>query len=90
MIIAVDFDNTLTQKGIFPITGKINYNAISYVLELQKNGHTIILHTARTGKYLEEAIKLCKDNGLVFDDIKEKFDADYYIDDKAIRPEELF
>lgn len=90
MIIAVDFDNTLTNKSIYPITGKLNSAAIMYLNGLKASGHKLILFTARTGKYLDEAVNLCKANGLEFDGIEPKVKADIYIDDRAIRPEELW
>lgn len=90
MIIAVDFDNTLTNRSIYPITGKINLAAIMYLNKLKGDGHRLVLFTARSGKYLDEAVNLCKANGLEFDGIEPKFEADIYIDDKAIRPEELW
>lgn len=90
MIIAVDFDNTLTNKSIYPITGKINLAAIMYLNKLKEDGHKLVLFTARSGKYLDEAVNLCRASGLEFDGIEPKIKADIYIDDKAIRPEELW
>lgn len=44
----------------------------------------MILWTSRTGKALDDAIAICKANGLAFDDIaKDKPDVDLFIDDKA-------
>lgn len=76
--IAVDFDNTLFKDG------KIDDQAIAKIKELQKS-NKIILWTSRTGKMLDDAISLCDQAGLVFDEIaKEKPDVDAFIDDKAM------
>ena len=90
MKIAIDFDDTITHKGIYPITGRINQSAISYIKKLQEAGHEVVLYTGRRGEYLKEAIELCKANGIVFTEVVEKYLADIYIDDRAIRPEEIF
>lgn len=76
--IAVDFDNTLTKGG------KVDRAAIEKVKALQQGGAKLILWTSRTGKALDDAIAICKANGLTFDDIaKGKPDVDLFVDDKA-------
>lgn len=90
MTIAVDFDNTITHRSEPPITGKINKEVIEYLKELKK-GNILILWTCRQGKELEEAVELCRKNGLEFDYVNQDVDgnickkvrADVYIDDKA-------
>jgi hypothetical protein len=96
MRIAVDFDGTIVEHK-YPKIGKTNLFAFETLRELQKNGHKIILWTYRSGAYLEEALKFCKDNGLEFyavnanypeekytTEISRKIDADVYIDDRNI------
>lgn len=90
MRIAIDFDDTITEKGIFPITGRINPLAVAYIKRLKEAGHYLILHSGRTENYLQEAIELCRANGIEFDEIAPKVVADIYIEDRAIRPEEIF
>ena len=90
MTIAVDFDQTITKRSVFPITGKVDTSAIEYLLRLQESGNKIVLYSARKGNCLDEAIKLCEAHGLIFDEVVPKFEADVYIDDRAIRPEELW
>ena len=90
-IIAVDFDNTITNKSKPPITGTINQKMINILKKIKEN-NKLILWTCREDNELQEAINLCKQNGLEFDKINENIDdtysrkikADYYIDDKNI------
>ena len=101
MVIAVDFDGTIVENN-FPRIGKPIFKTIEVLKELQKK-HLLILWTCRVDKYLEDAINFCKAFGLNFTLINEnvperkikynndcrKIGADYYIDDKALRPEEI-
>ena len=95
-VIAVDFDNTITNKSKPPITGTINKQMIQVLQKLKQN-NKLILWTCREGKELQEAVDLCKQNGLEFDKINENIDnsysrkikADYYIDDKNININEI-
>lgn len=91
-VIAIDFDGTITEDNPFPITGKIRPEAIKVIKKLQKF-YTCVLWTCRNGQYLAEAIKLLKDNGVVFEYVNStpyperssnKIYADVYIDDKSI------
>lgn len=95
MKIAVDFDGTIVEHK-FPRIG----NEIPFALDtlkcLYKDGHRLILWTYRSGPLLDEAVKYCKDNGVVlyavnrsypeevFDEtcISRKIDADLFIDDR--------
>lgn len=90
MRIAIDFDDTITRKGICPITGQVNPSAVAYIQQLKQAGHYLILYSGRRDNYLREAIEICRAHGIEFDEIAEKVIADIYIDDRAIRPEELF
>ncbi|MGQ1909061.1 BT0820 family HAD-type phosphatase [Marinifilum sp. RC60d5] len=96
MIIAVDFDGTIVQHK-YPKIGKEIPFAIESLLQLQKEGHQIILWSYRTGELLQEAIRFCSSNGLEFYAVncnypEEEFDecvsrkiyADLYIDDRNI------
>ena len=103
-IIAVDFDGTLCEN-VYPKIGKeivdeeTGLTIIEKVKILQKEENMfVILWTCRWGKELEEAIKWCKERGLIFDAIndnapwmKELFNgesrkifAHYYLDDRAV------
>lgn len=97
-IIAVDFDDTITSGGIYPITGQVNTQMVEFLKKLKHNGNRLILWTCRYGDSLDEAINICRDCGLNFDAINENIDsritsnkifADYYIDDKAINVNDI-
>ena len=53
MIIAVDFDGTIVQHKYPHIGAEIPF-AIESLLELQKEGHQLILWTYRTGDLLRK------------------------------------
>ncbi len=96
-IYAVDFDGTLSL-GEWPATGAPNRELFAFLKEKQKIGDKIILWTCRENESLTEAVKFCKENGLVPDAINDnlpeivekygsnsrKVSCDYYIDDKAL------
>src|SRR6056297_1672831 len=96
MKIAVDFDGTIVENK-YPDIGKPMLFAFETLLQLQKEGHLLILWTYRAGKRLEEAVEFCSKNGLEFyainrnypeekfdHSISRKIDADIYIDDKNL------
>ena len=96
MIVAVDFDGTLAVTDypeiISPITETINF-----CKKRKSKGDTLILHTCREGKPLEDAVKWCEKQGVTFDYVNEntkekiaeygdsrKIYADVYVDDHNI------
>ena len=100
-ILAVDFDGTLCENK-FPDIGLPKLFVINYVKMLKKKGWKIILWTARDGKYLNEAKRWCKKQGLVFDEYNQdlkrlqkygfnsrKVFADYYLDDKNLTLDQI-
>lgn len=96
MIIAVDFDGTLCSNK-WPEIGEPEELLLGTLRQHQDHGSKIILWTCRTGKLLDDAVKWCEEQGLIFDAINEnlpeiieqmggdsrKIYADVYIDDKA-------
>lgn len=92
MIVAVDFDDTITYPSPFPITGKIRPEAVKTIKSFQALNIQVILWTCRSGQYLEEAINLCNEHGIYFDAINDnikdinsrKILADVYVDDKNL------
>lgn len=72
------------------------YDRIEKVNELWKNGHTIIIETARGCNskinYYEKTFDQLRSWGLKFDTLRTgvKYEANYYIDDKAINSEDFF
>jgi len=96
LIIAVDFDGTIVEDA-FPKVGKARIFAFETLKRLQEDGHRLILWTYRSGVKLDEAVKFCEDNGIVFYAVnksfpEEQFDytksrkiyADLFIDDRNI------
>lgn len=92
-LIAIDFDETITDNTPYPITGKIRPEAITYIKRLHNDGYTLALWTCRYGRYLEEALDLLKDSNLLqyftyinddgMDRPCRKIVADFYIDDRS-------
>lgn len=81
MIFAVDFDDTLK------INGRANGRLIAFLRQRQAMGDAVVLFTSRTGQSLNEAVKFCRQNGLLLNGVQGgKIRADVYIDDKAEKP----
>jgi len=96
LVIAIDFDGTIVEDA-YPKVGKARIFAFETMKRLQQDGHRLILWTYRSGEKLEDAVKFCKDNGIIFYAVnqsfpEEKYDnsvsrkiyADIYIDDRNI------
>ena len=94
MVIAIDFDGTITKENLFPKIGELRKNVIDVIKNLQNHGHKCVLWTCREGKYLIEARNLLESKGLIMDGINtspydhinqgRKMIADLYIDDRNI------
>ena len=96
-IIAVDFDGTLCENK-WPEIGEPNKELIGYLQKRQAAGDKLILWTCRAGELLEQAVKFCYDQGLIFDAVNEnlpetlewmngdsrKIWANEYIDDRNV------
>lgn len=96
LTIAVDFDGTIVEHR-YPEIGPEMLFAFDALRALQKKGHRLILWTFREGRYLEEAVEYCRQNGIEFyavnksypeeeltPDISRKINADLFIDDRNI------
>ncbi len=92
VVIAIDYDGTITDDTPFPYEGKIRPEALKFIPLLYSRGYTLILWTARKQYYYNEAYDRLKKSGLLqyFSSIKStdigytgKIQADYYIDDRA-------
>lgn len=94
--IAIDFDGTIVEDE-YPRIGRPIIFAFETLKKLQADGHRLILWTYRKGRALDEAVKFCEDNGIVFYAVnksfpEEEFDASYsrkinadiFIDDRNI------
>jgi hypothetical protein len=96
IILCIDFDGTIVEHD-FPRVGKPMPLAIEVIKELKEAGYVLILWTCREGKFLDDAIMFCLENGLKFDGYNEtppehefrpeggrKAYGDYYIDDRNL------
>lgn len=102
MIIAVDFDGTLCSNT-WPAIGAPRAAVIAYLRARQQQGDQLILWTNRRSERLSEAVQWCRDQELEFDAVNEnlreiveqfggdcrKVFADVYLDDKAMKPEDV-
>ena len=97
MIIAVDFDGTLSF-GEWPDVGPANRELFRFLARRKEEGDRIILWTCRTDEELALAVEWCRIKGLEFDAVNDnlpeiieqyggnsrKISCDYYIDDRAV------
>jgi hydroxymethylpyrimidine pyrophosphatase-like HAD family hydrolase len=98
LIIAVDFDGTITydRPGYLAIDN-LKPNVQKVLKRLRKEGNILILHTCRRGIWFEQALRFLKVNGIKFDHYNEnsterilegkdprKIYADIYIDDRQL------
>ena len=100
--IAVDFDGTLFTDE-YPKIGKPKWRVINWCKERKEKGDVLILWTCREGESLREAVGMCREVRLVFDYVNQndaylkkqfgndcrKVGADIYLDDKAMRIEDI-
>lgn len=74
VVITVDFDGTIVEHK-YPNIGEPKPYAFEVLKQLQEAGAKLILWTCREDmrkrKYLTEAVKFCKDNGIEFDAVNE-------------------
>ena len=92
MVIAIDFDGTITDKNIFPEISELRPHVVEAIKNLQAHGHKCILWTCREGVYLEKAICFLHEHdinlaGYNFSPYQlqsRKIVADVYIDDKNV------
>lgn len=97
MLVAVDFDGTLTEQSECPLqppyppTPALRLDVVEMLKEYRGRGHQLILWTCREGEGLTEAINLCLSHDLYFDYINysplggsPKVIADVYFDDRAV------
>ncbi|SRX54116.1 BT0820 family HAD-type phosphatase [Aequorivita sp. CIP111184] len=96
LTIAVDFDGTIVEDE-YPRIGRPIIFAFDTLKKLQDEGHRLILWTYRKGSALEDAVKFCKENGILFYAVNQSFpeeefdisysrkiNADVFIDDRNV------
>lgn len=92
MVIAIDFDGTITERNEFPYIGKLREHAVDAIKNIQAHGHKCVLWTCRYGISLEAAKDRLKKEGITLDGYNEslyslptrKIVADVYIDDRNV------
>ena len=92
-LIAVDFDDTITEHVPYPQKAPLNKKAKKYLDKLNNLGYSLILWSARLNEDYEEAYNRCVDEFDLYYMIKDsqeylhgktgKLIAAYYIDDKS-------
>lgn len=84
-ILETRFDN---EKGYIVRYAKIEM--IDLIRKLKEAGNTIIIHTGRSWKWFEQTKQQLDDYGIEYDSIIcGNVVADYYINDKALQPEQF-
>ena len=92
MVIAIDFDGTITDKNIFPEIGAFKEHALEAIKNFQEHGHKVVMWTCREGIYLDDAKIALHRKGVFLDGYNyspyqlqsRKIVADVYIDDKNV------
>jgi len=98
MIIAIDYDGTITRTDTYPHSGEIDPMAIHYINRMRLRGHKVLINTCREGYALREAetaleIRRCMVDGFNINDTdrikmfrhnSRKIGADIYIEDRDI------
>jgi hydroxymethylpyrimidine pyrophosphatase-like HAD family hydrolase len=82
LIIAVDFDGTIVEDA-YPNIGKPMLFAFETLNKLQSMGHMLILWTYRYGDRLNDAVKFCEENGIVFYAVNHSFPEEYFQNDSS-------
>jgi len=83
MIIAIDFDGTIVEHA-YPDIGKPIPFAIDTLLQMQKDGHRLILWTVRRGRLLQEAKNYRGENKELGEEVSRKLGVDMFIDDRNL------
>lgn len=95
-LIAVDIDGTLTNSDSWTeqecLTAEPRLDIIEKVRQLYYGGNHIICYTARPEYFRHATEYWLRKNGVKYHALvmaNNKMGADIYVDDRAIRPEEL-
>jgi len=92
VIVAFDFDGTLTDSDEFGREACLSKKAMKYLRKIQSLDVITVLWTCRHGSSLESCLERLRKAGISFDYVNEdngrrnsgrKINADVYIDDKA-------
>lgn len=91
LIVAVDFDETITYPATDPRVGHLNPHALQSMRRLHDYGCKIIIWTCRTGKSLDRCVALLDAWSIPYDAVNDnviqsasrKVEADFYIENKS-------
>ena len=97
MILAIDFDNTIS-RGKYPAIDGLQPYALEVINRLYNAGHYIIINTCRSGEQLLEAVNYMLNKGVKFHRVNDnhpeqtalyknnsrKIYAHIYVDDKNL------
>ena len=96
MKLCIDIDNTILyteyhlEEGPLYVVLDHNKKLVKIINKMYKKGHVIILHTARHWDKLDLTIRQLKDINVKYTTlVMGKPTADFYIDDRAILPEDF-
>lgn len=98
----VDFDGTIVSEA-FPNIGEINEEVVKFMDAAIKQGHLVIVWTARSINYEQDVIDFLNKNNIPYSYVNEnpedeyakkgiqgrKIFCDYYIDDRAVNVKDI-
>ena len=93
MVIAIDFDGTITDRNNFPDISDPRPYVVEAIKHIQQAGHKVILWTCREGIHLERAVAWLHEHNInlsgynfnpIYQVQSRKIVADVYIDDKNV------
>jgi hypothetical protein len=102
LFLGIDFDGTIVEEG-FPEIGAIKPRTIELMKQAKELGHLIIVWTARSGQYLENAKVFLDENNIPYDYLNEnpedeyakrgeqgrKLFCNYYLDDRSVHVDDI-
>lgn len=102
LVIGVDFDGTLVEEA-FPEIGALKQETVEFINQAKKQGHLIIIWTARSNQKADEAKEFLEKNNIYYDYFNEnpedpyalrgeqgrKIFCDIYLDDRCIHIDDI-
>jgi hypothetical protein len=98
VVVAVDFDGTITQGDSWPEMGPLSQGSKWFINQIIEDGYCVVIFTCREGALAEEAKEFLKLNDIRYMHFNEncsirkdkyrndtrKIGADVYIDDRSV------
>jgi hypothetical protein len=102
LVLGIDFDGTIVEEG-FPKIGKIKPNTVELMKKAYELGHLVIVWTARSGEYEQDAVNFLNENNIPYHYINcnpedpfaikgeqgRKIFCHYYLDDRAVHVDDI-